>query len=157
MTKPYFDYVESDQTVSQFAYDVQQHYAQEKAMTAEAEEDKNNPKVVIDVTDGVIQSIISDHSLDVIEVDYGVENYQNTVKGSNNPEDMQLIPLDINNPNAPENGGIFTVYNCDVDADYVAEVDEYVSDPHHRSAFTHLALDYFRKMEEEGIEDDEDE
>lgn len=116
--------------------------------------EQTNPRVVIDISSGEVKSITSDQPIDIVELNYDNDNYEETIRETKRAEDLQVMPADINEPTVVEEGAVFDNYSSEVDPDYVSEIYDFIGDSHRRTNFARTAKEFYDKMENDPDGDD---
>lgn len=113
-------------------------------------------KVVMDVTDGEVRSVSADRPVEFVITDYGDDNLKEAVRDSTGPEDLPVIPNDLNNLDEAESAGTFESLTATVDEEYVKDVHDYTGSNDQVAAYAKTFLSIFENNGGE-IEDGEDE
>lgn len=101
---------------------------------------ENNPKIVIDITNGPDGSVYSDTPVDVAYINFSETDREAYMDGDAAFKKANLIPIDIENePEEPEGFGfVVSPTSNEVNENFVNEVFDYTSSPKRMSQYSDI-------------------
>lgn len=109
----------------------------------------DNPRLVIDRTGGELKVIRSNVPIDLVVLDYDQYLVKDAIDNANVPDDLQLVPADIEDFNVVEECGQFESFTTEVEEDYVNEVHDYVGDKRRVNRYSRLAMEFYKNQVDE--------
>lgn len=110
-------------------------------------------KVIIDVTDGDLNSITSDHPVELITLDYSNEAVDASIKENND----NFIPYEVDqvSEDTVDTAGVFNSYTGEVNKEYVDSIYAYTEDQDRVVNYSTIVKNLWDDVNEDSEEDSE--